>query len=158
MTNIAVAEVDLTIDPINTAFVVQGGSIDYRVTITLTEPLSDESNWLDEVFSILDKRDGWTYNFVPENVRLLNNSGESRTSILTMTVPETAPVGLYQHTVLASGTTELDEFWGLVGGVERTYVVSTPVDPIPELNTGILTSIGIFGLLLLTRRNRKNLK
>ena len=32
------------------------------------------------------------------------------------------------------------------------------IAPIPELNTGILTSIGIFGLLLLTRRNRKNLK
>ena len=155
LTNIASAEVILTVTPVDAPFVVQGGTIDYRVTVTLTEPISDGSTWLDEVFSILDERVGWTYDFNPGDVRLDNNADESRESILTITVPETAPIGTYDHTVGANGTTEFDESMGIEGGMFTTTIVNTPVVPVPELSTTILTFGGLIGIVLISRRYKK---
>lgn len=154
--NIGSAEiVGLDVIPVGPDFAVQGGTIDYRVIVTMNEPVSDGSIWLREVFSILDERVGWTYSFAPTTVTLDNTLGDSREAILTITVPDTASVGTYSHTVGATGTTEFDESMGIEGGMFTTRIIDTPIAPVPELNTGILTSLGMVGLFVISRRFRR---
>lgn len=152
LSNMSLAAVELKVTPVDVEAVSPGGSIDYEITVEVTEDLY--SPWQEEIFSISDKQSGWNYNFNPESVTLYNNIGETKSSILTMTVPNDAPIGLYSHTVVATGYDEFGKDINVETEVD-TFVVNTPIEPIPELNTGILTSAGMIGLILILRKYKK---
>ncbi len=155
LTNIASAGVILTVTPVGPSFAIQGGTIDYQATVTV-EDTGLGSPWEEEFFSIndADKQPGWNYNFNPGSVMVYDNPGESQSSILTMSVPIDAPVGTYSHTVEATGYDE-DGIALQIYTELDVWVVSTLVEPIPELNTAILTSAGMLGLILISRKYKK---
>lgn len=154
LTNIATAGVVLTATPVGSDFVIQGGEIEYYVTITVEEE-GLGSDWQEEFFSVseVDKQPGWNYDFDPESVMVYDNPSESQTSILTMSVPIDAPIGDYTHRIEANGYDEIGQMIGLVTEFDLV-VVNTPVEPIPELNSLWLTSGGLLGLLLFYRRTK----
>lgn len=155
MADISMAAVELTVTPDNGDMVVPGGTISYTATVTMTElmvNLDGEIIPQAEVFSIndYDKQIGWTYVFDPENV-ILNDGDDIRTSKLTIYVSTEAVPDVYEHTVLALGSD------GVITDAEfDSWVISTIVNPVPELSTIILTSAGILGLIGLTRMRRKD--
>jgi len=158
MANISMAAVELTVAPDNGTIVVQGGTINYTATVLMTEqmvnPITGEIIPQEEVFSIdeVDKQPGWTYVFDPEKV-VLENVEDINTSKLTINVSKEASPGNYTHTVLATGSDGVS-----IDAEVDPYVINTAVAPVPELNTIILTSAGLLGLLAAARRtnNEKN--
>ncbi len=155
LANVSLAEVELAVAPENeTIFVIQGGTINYTVTVNLTGVLDYPPQ--EEVFSIEepDKQPGWNYIFYPENVTLTND-GDSNISVLTMKIPINAAVGLYNHTVIATGYDALGREINVWIELD-TFVINTVVYPIPELSTAILTPAGLLGMLLVSRKFRKN--
>lgn len=155
LSNIVSAGVILTVTPVGPSFAVQGGTIEYQAIVTV-EDTGLGSPWQEEIFSVdnADKQPGWNYNFNPGSVTVNDIAGESQSSILTMTIPSDAPTGTYSHTIIATGYDEVGQMIGIETEID-TYIVSTPVEPIPELNTGILMSAGMIGLVLISRRYKK---
>ncbi len=154
--NISMAEVELTVTPDYGTIVLQGGTINYTGTVSMTEkmvnPITGEIIPQEEVFSIdeTDKQQGWTYAFDPENV-VLENVGDKRTSKLTINVSKEATPGNYEHTVLATGSD------GVILDAEvDPYIINMAVAPVPELSTVILTSTGLFGIFVARRRSRRD--
>lgn len=153
MANISSAGIDLTVTPDNGIVVVQGGSINYTATLTLTDVLGFPP--MDETFSIddADKQPGWTYTFSPTDVSL-SDPGDVRTTKLTITVPITAPTGIYKHMVIATGTDAFGKIMSVSTEID-TFQVNTAIAPVPEVSTMMLTSAGLIGLVLVSRRNRE---
>lgn len=152
MANISSAAIELNVIPDNGIVVVQGGTLNYTATLTLTEALGFPP--MDETFSIEeeDKQPGWTYTFSPTDVSL-SDPGDIRTTKLTITVPLTAPTGLYKHRVNATGTDEMGHMISTWSDLE-IFEINTAVNPVPELSTIMLTSAGLLGLLAAARRNK----
>jgi uncharacterized membrane protein len=152
VTDISSAAVELTVSPDNGIIVVRGGSINYTATVTMTEEVIFPRI---EIFSIkeADKQAHWKYDFAPDNV-MLESIGESKTSKLTITVPVDVPTGLYQHTVIATGYDDLGNKIIIEAEVD-TYAINTAVPPVPESSTIILSSLGLVGLILITRKYSK---
>jgi uncharacterized membrane protein len=152
VTDISSAAVELTVSPENGIIVVRGGSINYTATVTLTEEVIFPRI---EIFSIkeADKQAHWKYDFALDNVTL-ETIGESKTSKLTITVPVDVPTGLYQHTVIATGYDDLGNKIIIEAEVD-TYAINTAVPPVPESSTIILSSLGLIGLMLITRKYSK---
>jgi hypothetical protein len=149
LTNISVGAVELKLTPVNGINVVQGGSISYTATVTLTEAIGFPRK---EEFSIksTDVQPLWVYDFDPMNVTL-EKKGESKTSTLTITVPITAPTGLYRHIVIATGYDDLGNEIIIEAEVD-TFAINTAVAPVPESRTIILTSLGLVGMFIVTRK------
>ena len=152
LTNISFGAVELNLTPVNGINVVQGGSISYTATVTLTEAVGFPRR---EEFSIksADMQPLWGYDFDPVNVSL-ETIGESKSSTLTITVPISAPTGLYRHTVIATGYDDLGNEIIIEAEVD-TFAINTAVAPIPESRTVILTSLGLVGMFIVTRKYKK---
>ncbi|HJH29892.1 MAG TPA: PEF-CTERM sorting domain-containing protein [Methanosarcinaceae archaeon] len=158
LTNISSAAVELTVTPVDAITVVQGETISYIATVTMTDSIFYPP--LEEVFSIedADKQLGWTYTFDSASV-ILVNVGDSNSSTLTITVPIDAPTGLYSHTVIATG---YDQFGNIIGipitfPIEVDYYdINTDVTPIPEFPTIALPVISVLGIMLLMSRREEN--
>jgi uncharacterized membrane protein len=150
MANISSAAIELNVSPDNGIVVVQGGTLNYTATLTLTEALGFPP--MDETFSIeeADKQPGWTYTFSPTDVSL-SDPGDIRTTKLTITVPLTAPTGIYNHTVIATGTDEMGRTIKTWSDIE-TFEINTAIYPTPELSTIMLTSAGLLGLVFVSRK------
>jgi uncharacterized membrane protein len=150
MANISSAAIELNVIPDNGIVVVQGGTVNYTATLNLTE--YQDYLPMDETFSIneADKQPGWTYTFSPTDV-ILNNAGDSMTTKLTITVPLTAPTGIYNHTVIATGTDEMGRTIKTWSDIE-TFEINTAIYPTPELSTIMLTSAGLLGLVFVSRK------
>lgn len=149
LTNISFGAVELNVTPVNGINVVQGGNISYTATVTLTDAIGFPRK---EEFSIKsdDMQPLWVYDFDPVNVSM-ETKGDSKTSTLTITVPMNAPTGLYHHTVIATGYDDLGNEIIIEAEVD-TFAINTAVAPVPESNTVILTSLGLVGMFLLTRK------
>lgn len=149
LTNISFGAVELNLTPVHGINVVQGGSISYKATVTLTEAVGFPRK---EEFSIksADMLPLWLYDFDPVNVTL-ETIGESKSSTLTITVPMNTPPGLYSHTVLATGYDDLGNEIIIEAEVD-TYAINTAVAPIPESRTAILTSLGLVGIFIVIRK------
>lgn len=154
LANISSAAVELTVTPMDGITVVQGETISYVATVTVTEPIDFPPQ--EEVFSIedADKQPDWTYTFDPASVTLENVVGDSGSSTLTITVPIDAPTGLYSHTVIATG---YDAFGNMIGVPTEVdiYIINTDVTPIPEFSTIAVPVVAVIGLLLLMRRRKE---
>lgn len=144
--------VELTVSPENGIIVVRGQSINYTATVTSTEEVIFPRI---EVFSIkeADKQVRWQYDFAPDNVTL-ETIGESKNSKITITVPVDVPTGLYQHTIIATGYDDLGNKLIIEAEVD-TYAINTSVPPIPESSTIILLTLGLIGLMVITRKHKK---
>ncbi len=150
LADVSSAAVDLAVSPGDSIFVRQGETINYTATVTLVDQLDFPPQ--EEIFSIEenDKQPGWNYSFNPESVTL-ENVGDSKSSILTIRVPRDAQVGNYSHTVIATGYDALGREMQISTELDM-YIINTPVVPIPELSTAILTLTGLLGILLISRR------
>lgn len=150
LANTASAAVLLDVPPEDGIKVAQGGMIRYIVNVTGEADLILPQ---DEDFSIeeTDKQPGWTYTFDPESVTV-TEPFQSKYSVLTIVVASDAPLGIYQHTVIAEG---YDEFGRLIGiPVEvDTEVINTEV--IPEFTTIAIPVAAVLGLFMLMQRRRK---
>ena len=159
LANISLGAVELVVSPEDSKItgVMPGGSINYTANVVVTEDLAGPQ---DEDFSIVNTTTGspmagWGYAFDPVTVRLQGTLGESNSSRLTITVPGSAHPGNYTHTVYATGYDELGRIFNISTELD-SYVYDIPVFPVPELNTFILITTGIFGLMLLARRGRED--
>jgi hypothetical protein len=142
----------LTVTPDDSIVVLQGGTVNYTATLTLTEALGFPP--MDETFSIedADRQPGWIYTFSPEDVSL-TDPGDVRTTKLTITVPLSAPTGMYHHRVNATGTDAFGHVMSTWTEID-TFQINSIVAPVPELSTILLTSAGLIGLVFVSRRNR----
>jgi hypothetical protein len=148
--NTASAAVLLDVTPEDGITVAQGGTITYIVNVTGEADLFFSQ---DEDFSIeeTDKQPGWTYTFDPETVTV-TAPFQSEYSTLTIVVASDAPLGVYQHTVIAEGYDEFGRLFDIVVELD-TEVINTEV--IPEFTTIAIPVAAIFGLLLLIRRRKQ---
>ena len=153
ITNIVSAGVNLVITPVDSESTVPGGIIRYTVTLTPDES-GLGSPWEDEYFSVDDPMESWNYIFNPANFRIYETD-TSRSSILTISVPPDAQPGIYSHTVSVSGYDETGQIIGIATEV-RTEIFDVPVAPVPELGSTKLILVGLFGMVLISRKYGAN--
>jgi hypothetical protein len=155
LTNTCSAGFSLLVNPVDTKFVNPGESISYRATVSDDE--LDESLPEDVKFSVhdTDKRAGWTYTFdYPELT--LNSPGESKSSVLTMTVPAEESPGVYYYTVETSVWNTIDYEIG-EAGITQVYVVNTDVTSVPEFPTVAVPMLAILGIVTIFGRRKSGL-
>ena len=92
----------------------------------------------------------WSYTFDPAYFDI--NTGESKYSTLSISVPTNAQPGTYNHTVNATATAGIP-FPPFIIKEGVTTDVNTTV--IPEFTTIAIPVAAIFGLLLLIRRRKQ---
>ncbi|MDI6886249.1 MAG: PEF-CTERM sorting domain-containing protein [archaeon] len=90
----------------------------------------------------------WSYTFVPNDFDI--NSGESKYSTLSISVPTDAQPGTYTHIVNATAT-------GQIGPIVITEKVTTTIETtvIPEFTTIAIPVAAILGLVFLFNRRRR---
>jgi hypothetical protein len=145
----------LSVNPVDTKFVNPGESISYRATVSDDE--MDGSLPEDVKFSVrdTDKRTGWIYTFdYPELT--LTSPGESKSSVLTMTVPADESPGIYYHTVETSVWNTIDYEIG-EAGITQVYVINTDVTNVPEFPTVAVPMLAILGLVTIFGRRKSEL-
>ncbi|KKH64298.1 PEF-CTERM sorting domain-containing protein [Methanosarcina mazei] len=153
----------LLVNPVDTNFVNPGDSISYEATVSddmlIVDPDDPSYDQLlsseDVMFSVSesDKQPGWTYAFAPSTVTL-SSPTESKSSILTMTVPADASTGVYYHRVEAkvwNGYSYLFQ----EPGITQVYVINTDVNSIPEFPSIALPVAAVLGLVLIFGRKRE---
>jgi uncharacterized membrane protein len=88
----------------------------------------------------------WNYAFNPSEVRLENET-DSKSSILTLDVPENTIPGTYSHTVQVSALNEYDKMIEGYTGRITVEVVNTDVTNVPEFPSIALPVAAVLGLV-----------
>ncbi|MDI9395825.1 MAG: PEF-CTERM sorting domain-containing protein [Euryarchaeota archaeon] len=145
--------------------VVPGESISYVVTVfddEIIDPEEGGSNpWAETVNLSINrtiKKDefdnpDWLYTFDPSKVRL-ESSTDSRSSMLTLQVPNDAKPGKYSHNVEASAQTDFEQEVNITGRV-IVSVINTDVNEIPEFPTIALPVAAVLGLVFVFGRRKE---
>lgn len=155
------AGLDLSIVPENGAITVEPGkTISYIVTVSDDEIDPSDPYLVENVqFSINRTNRGtwlnpaWNYEFVPPTVRLESNT-DSKSSKLTLHIPEDATLGTYSHTVEASAKNKYDEEVEITGRI-AVNVIDTDVTNIPEFPSIALPVAAIIGLVAVFGRKKE---
>lgn len=95
----------------------------------------------------------WDYTFDPSTVRL-ENGADSKSSTLTLKIPENTPEGIYNHTVEVSAMNQLDRETNLEGRV-TVNVINTDVNSIPEFPSIVLPVAAVLGLVAVFGRRKE---
>ena len=125
--------------------VAPGETATYNVNVTSITTADEKI-----VLLIDDPTPGWGFNFDPNNYNI--SAYESVNSDLEISVPSTAAVGEYYHTVNATAYTPGME---LLGIVQFAIYTNVPTTVIPEFTTIAIPVAAIFGLFLLIRRRKQ---
>ena len=149
---------DLTVVPVDGTTVTPGGTISYSVTVTDDEiPSSDfaenVSFWIDRTYQPNDfTNPNWNYEFLPPTVEL-ESASDSKSSTLTLHIPDTALAGNYTHDVYAGAKNQYDpvEEYGRI----TFTVVRTDVTAVPEFPTVALPVAAILGLIFVFGRKKE---
>ncbi len=96
----------------------------------------------------------WSYSFNPLEVRL-ENELDSKSSILTLEVPEDATPGTYNHTVQVSALNEYDKMIEGYTGRVTVNVINTDVNNIPEFPSIALPVAAVLGLVIVFGRKKE---
>lgn len=160
------AGLSLSIVPENgTTTVEPGKTISYIATVRddgigdPTDPGFDQNLIENVQFSINRTIQGpwsnpnWNYEFVPPTVRL-ESSNDSKSSTLTLQIPEDVTPGTYYHTVEASAKNQYDEEMELTGRI-TVNVINTDVNNIPEFPSIALPVAAILGLVAIFGRRKE---
>ena len=128
--------------------VLPGENASYNITVKSISALDDPTE--NVTLSVENKRDGWTYTFNPKNFSI--KAGETKYSILNITVPSDAAPGDYYHkikaTVYAYGYEEL-------GSTSETTYTGVKTTAIPEFPAfAIPMGIAILSAILFMRKRR----
>lgn len=154
---------NIYVDPIN-VLAAPGETAEYSVTVfpidTLTDPEFVEFMVVDNSGNMI----GWNTLF-SENLFLISypTYPNGKTVNLRITVPQGTREGSYYLKVRGEGylpdgniPPNPDRDLGYLESSEFPIIVSAgPPAPVPELNTAMLTTTGIFGILLISRRYKK---
>lgn len=138
----------IAVEPINDN--VKAGEIaKYTVKVHTTPDVTDTENVHLYIESPLP---GWDYIFTPNDFDI-HKDPDVQTSILEVHVPPGTDSAIYTKWIKASTTYGDVPDWETADFT--TYVnVNLPPPPVPELSTMTLISIGIFGMLLVSRKYR----
>ena len=138
-----VTPIDPTISP--------GETATYKVNVSyfMNDPPTEHV-----ILSIDNPISGWTYTFDPNGYDI--GTDESRYSTLSITAPDTAPLGTYTHTVNATASGEIIII-PLPFPIAITEIVTENVETelIPEFSTIAVPVVAVIGLLLLMRRRKE---
>lgn len=152
LANTCSAAADLTVTPVSDNIVEPGGTVYYYVNLSTTTDLGGNQT---EYLSIRTdtKQSGWSYLFDPEKL-ILKNAGDSKTSILAITVPDTATEKTYYHVVVADGYLEIAD--NITIQVEHDESGINPdVNNIPEFPSIALPVAAVLGLVFAFGRKKE---
>lgn len=155
------AGLTLSVAAVNgTISVEPGQSISYIATvsdgeITSADLAEDVQFSINRTYQDSYRNPDWSYAFNPSEVRL-ENEIDSKSSILTLEVPEDATPGTYYHTVEVNARNELDKMFEIRGRIV-VDVINTDVNNIPEFPTVAMPMLAILGLVAIIGRRKGEL-